>query len=167
METLKKFFVGNALSSTGGSSAISSNPVPPPSPATRAISMEALPSGRFHNVSGPLSAALLSPPAPSSLLLSTSLTPGVRIEVDESPHFLSANTCSTWASIVSHQKVTAWVLYYKRVNSPDFPLTQEISHQTGVGSSVALIMKTGMTIPWCTGPESLWCFLCSLPTCNH
>lgn len=107
METLKKFFVGNALSSTRGSSPISSNTVPPPSPARRATSMEALPSGRFHNVSGPLSAAQLSPPAPSSLLLSTSLTSVVRTEVDESPHLLSANsanTCSTWASIVNHQR---------------------------------------------------------------
>ena len=40
----------------------------------------------------------------------------------------------------------AWVLCYNRVNSPDFPLTQEMSHQTGVGSSVAVIRKTGMTI---------------------
>lgn len=166
METLKIFFVGNALSSTRDSSPISSNTVPPPPPGEELQAWKpCLQVG--STVSGPLSAALLSPPALFSLLLSTSLTPGVRIEVDESPHPLSANTCSTWASIVNHQKVTAWVLCYNRVNSPDFPLTQEISHQTGVGSSLAVIMKTGMTVLWCTGPKSLWCFLCSLPTCKH
>ena len=166
METLKKFFVGNALSSTRDSSPISSNTVPPPPPGEELQAWKpCLQVGSI--VSGPLSAALLSPPDLFSLLLSTSLTPGVRIEADESPHLLSANTCSTWASTVNHQKVTAWVLCYNRVNSPDFPLTQEISHQTGVGSSLAVIMKTGMTVLWCTGPNSLWCFLCSLPTCKH
>lgn len=168
METLKKFFVG-CLSSTRGSSPISSNTVPPPSPARELQAWKPCLQVGSTMSQAPLSCTALSPPAPSSLLLSTSLTSVVRTEVDESPH-LSLQLCQHLLHLSFYcqpsEKITAWVLCYNRGNSPDlhhwprkFPTRQALGPPCS--------MKTGTTVLWCAGPKSLWCFLCSLPTCNH